>query len=121
MPALIISTSIDLLRVTTDNIVYIASEGNYSNLVLSDGETRLVTLQLGQIERLIGEQLKDTCGDFVRIGKSLIVNKNYIFYIHPAKQQLMLSNGNGVKYTLSASREALRMLKDLLCEMVTGE
>ena len=49
---LIITTTNDLLRLQYDNIVYIASDGNYSQFLLSGGDMRMVTVQLGQIERL---------------------------------------------------------------------
>ena len=50
---LIITTTNDLLRLQYDNIVYITSDGNYSQFLLSGGDMRMVTVQLGQIERLI--------------------------------------------------------------------
>ena len=50
---LIISTSIDLVRIAPDRIVYIASDGNYSTLVQTDNEVRLLSYQLGQIEKMI--------------------------------------------------------------------
>lgn len=54
---LIITTTNDLLRLQYDNIVYITSDGNYSQFLLSGGDMRMVTVQLGQIERLIERQL----------------------------------------------------------------
>ena len=50
---LIISTSIDLVRIAPDKIVYIASDGNYSTLVQTDNEVRMLSYQLGQIEKMI--------------------------------------------------------------------
>ena len=46
---LIISTSIELVRIAPDKIVYIASDGNYSTLVQTDNEVRMLSYQLGQI------------------------------------------------------------------------
>lgn len=54
---LIISTSIDLVRIAPDKIVYIASDGNYSTLVQTDNEVRMLSYQLGQIEKMISTQL----------------------------------------------------------------
>lgn len=48
---LVISTSIDLVRIAPDRIVYIVSDGNYSTLVQTDNEVRMLSFQLGQIER----------------------------------------------------------------------
>ena len=111
---LIISTSNDLLRVAASHILYISSDGNYCNFFQTGGEMRLVTFQLGQIERMIADQLPELSQNFVRIGKSLIINRNYVYYIHVPKQQLILVDGQQNRYTLSASKEALKALKDLI-------
>ena len=44
---LVISTSIDLVRIAPEKIVYIASDGNYSTLVQTDNEVRMLSFQLG--------------------------------------------------------------------------
>ena len=54
---LIIATSVDLVRIAPDRIVYISSDGNYSTLIQADGETRMLSFQLGQIEKMIASQL----------------------------------------------------------------
>lgn len=111
---LVISTSNDLLRVAASHILYISSDGNYCNFFQTGGEMRLVTFQLGQVERMIADQLPELSKHFVRIGKSLIINLNYIYYIHVPKQQLILVDGQQNRYTLSASKEALKALKELI-------
>jgi len=111
---LVISTSNDLLRVAASHILYISSDGNYCNFFQTGGEMRLVTYQLGQVERMIAEQLPELSTQFVRIGKSLIINLNYVYYIHVPKQQLILVDGQQNRYTLSASKEALKALKELI-------
>ncbi|MDR1369119.1 MAG: LytTR family transcriptional regulator DNA-binding domain-containing protein [Dysgonamonadaceae bacterium] len=111
---LIISTSNDLVRVMPDRIVYISSDGNYSNLIQIDGESRLLSYQLGQIEKMISRQLGNEGFIFIRIGKSLIINRNFIHYINIVKQKIVLSDAATVNYTLSASREALKQLKELI-------
>lgn len=110
---LVISSSTELIRIPAKQILYIASDGNYSMLHLVGGEARMVTHQLGEIASLIDHQLRDVqC--FGRIGKSLIINLNYVYYINIPKQQLVLYDNQQGKYTLSASREALKGLKDAI-------
>ena len=108
---LIISTTNDLLRLQYDNIVYITSDGNYSQFLLSGGDMRMVTVQLGQVERLIGSQLGIFGRLFIRIGKSLIINRDYIYYININQQRLELNDKVNQKYTVQASLEALKQLK----------
>lgn len=111
---LVISTSIDLVRIAPDRIVYIASDGNYSTLVQTDGEMRMLLFQLGQIEKMISSQLGNAGNIFIRIGKSLIINRSYIYYINIPKQKLTLSDVKSFSHTVTASKEALKQLKELL-------
>lgn len=111
---LIISTSIDLVRIAPDKIVYIASDGNYSTLVQADNEVRMLSYQLGQIEKMISSQLGSEGNVFIRIGKSLIINRSYIYYINITKQKLTLSDVASFSHTVTASKEALKQLKELL-------
>ena len=103
---LIFPTSIDLVRIAPDRIVYISSDGNYSTLVQADGEVRMLSFQLGQIEK-------------IRIGKSLIINRSYIYYINVPKQKLVLSDVASFSHTMSASKEALKLLKELIEKEIT--
>jgi DNA-binding LytR/AlgR family response regulator len=108
---IIISKGTEFLRVPQDKLVYISSEGNYSNVVTVDNRQRLVTYQLGQLEGMIGEQLGSNDTNFLRIGRSLIINIDYIYLIDISKQQLVLSDCAGCYHELSASREVLIKLK----------
>lgn len=111
MKYIVISKGTELLRVPADKLMYVSADGNYSNVVTLDGKARLVSLQLGQIEDLIGDQLGDEGGDFIRLGRGLIININYIYLIDVAKQQLVLSDCAGSWHDLTASREVLGKLK----------
>ena len=85
---LVISTSIDLVCIAPERIVYISSDGNYSTLVQTDNEARMLSYQLGQIEKMISSQLGNEGNIFIRIGKSLIINRSYIYYLNIPKQLL---------------------------------
>lgn len=111
---LVISTSNDLVRIAPEKIVYISSDGNYCNLVQSDNETRLLSFQLGQIETMIHDQLGTGGNQFIRIGRSHIINRNYIYYINIQNQKLILSDVTRFTHTVSASKEALKQLKELI-------
>lgn len=111
---LVISTSIDLVRIAPEKIVYIASDGNYSTLVQTDNEVRMLSYQLGQIEKMISSQLGSDGNIFIRIGKSLIINRSYVYYINIPKQKMILSNIALFNHTVTASKEALKQLKELI-------
>ena len=111
---LIISTATDLVRIAPEKIVFISSDGNYCNLVQTDNETRLLTFQLGQIQDMIHDQLDRDGDSFIRIGRGLIINRNYVYYVNIQSQKLVLSDNSRFTHTVSASKEALKQLKDLI-------
>ena len=119
-----ISTSTELVRVATDEIVYVRADGNYSDLMLTNGKSRKMTFQLHFFDEVF-QQLQNNM--FVRVGRSLIVNKRYIFVINLPEQQLILSGGDmkepivfyGQPKTdspqnITLAREGLKQLKELL-------
>ncbi|MBQ5357808.1 MAG: LytTR family transcriptional regulator [Alistipes sp.] len=110
----IISTSLDLVRIAPEHIIYISSDGNYSTLFQTDGETRILSFQLGDIERMIESQLGAEGKVFARIGRSLIINLSYVYYINIPKQKLILSDADRFSHTVTASKEALKQVKEFL-------
>ncbi|MCR5157828.1 MAG: LytTR family transcriptional regulator DNA-binding domain-containing protein [Prevotella sp.] len=108
-----ISTSTELVRVATDEIVYVRADGNYSDLVLTNGKSRKMTFQLHFFDEVF-QQLQNNM--FTRVGRSLIVNRRYIHVINLTEQMLIFS-GQQIKGDIkpvNVSREALRQLKELL-------
>ncbi len=108
------STSGELIRVPSEAVVIITADGNYSVVSLADGSEYVVNLQLGQIERKLMDFVTDNDNRFIRIGKKLIVNREYISYINPTRQKLIVSDCRTFKHEATASREALKALKEYL-------
>lgn len=112
---LIISNTAELIRLHTEDILCIEADGNYSTLHVMGDEKRVVLFQLGQLELMISTQLGEEAEAFVRIGRSLIVNRNYIYYINPSRQILLLRDPSGRRYeTQKASHDSLKKLKELI-------
>ena len=112
---IIISSTNELVRVLPERIVYISSDGNYSTMVLHDKTEHLFTFNLSHFQKLIEKQLKDEASQFIRIGKSLIINRDYIYRVNLTKHPLVMSDmALNQDFMLSASKEALKQLKQLL-------
>ena len=111
---IVISTSTELLRIPSDRLMYITSEGNYSKVYTQDGHYHLVAYQLGQIEDKISDQLGEDETPFIRIGKSLIVHRDFIHMIDVSEQTIVISDCLGQYHKLTASRKALIGIKVLL-------
>lgn len=108
-----ISTSTELVRVATDEIVYVRADGNYSDLILTNGKSRKMTFQLHFFDKTF-KRLQNNM--FVRVGRSLIVNKRYIHVINLTDQMLVFSGQQiyGDIKPVNVGREALKTLKELL-------
>lgn len=107
-----ISTSVELVRIQTDDIAFIAADGNYSDVYLTNGNPHKMTFKLHFFDEML-QRLADN--NFIRVGKSLIVNRSYIYIINIVTQELVLS-GNRLKadFKLKASKEALKQLKCIM-------
>ena len=105
----------ELLRVSKPCIVYIEASGNYSIINQANGARGMVGLAMSGMEQmLIASSGEEKSVKFARVGKSHIINLNYIFSINPLKQKLVLSDQKTFSYTLDISKDALRKLKDML-------
>ena len=117
-PVIVISKGTELLRVPSVRLVYISADGNYSNIVTQDNRSMMVSYQLGQIEDMIGNQLGESVNNFIRLGRGLIINSDFIYSIDVAKQRLILSDCLNCYHELSASREVLIKLKAYLDALI---
>ena len=113
MEKLVFGLANQLMRINLDDIVYVKSDGNYSQVCLYNGVKQTMTIQLHYFEDKIKATSKDN--KFGRIGRSVLVNKDYICMINLTEKQLLLSGHKMMdKWTISASREALKEVKDEL-------
>ena len=111
---LVFTTATEIVRIPSETVVYVSADGNYSVITMADGESLVLTMQLGHVERRIAELLDSDDNRFIRIGKSLIVNSDFIAFINPQRQKMVLSDCRTFRRELTASKEALRALKELL-------
>lgn len=69
-------------------------------------------MNLAHCQQLMENQLGKEAETFIRIGKQLIINREYIFKINMNRQTLIMSDmALNQAFTLSASKEALKQLK----------
>ena len=121
MKHIVLIKGTELLRVPIDRLMYISSDGNYSNVVTQDGRSRLIGLQLGQIEDILNAQFGNSYSNIVRLGRGHIINTDYIYFIDVAKQKLILSDCQGSLHELSVSKEGLRSLMGYFEELIKNK
>lgn len=115
MSMLIIKNKSEVLYLQLDNILYIQADGNYSNIYLADGGViNTLTYQRAEIARIMDEQLpKRKREQFALLGRSYMVNTDYVLRIQPSKQLLTFRVnrfGTTKKITIRATTKALDLL-----------
>ncbi|WP_455162070.1 LytR/AlgR family response regulator transcription factor [Tannerella forsythia] len=111
---LIIKTRDELLRIRISNILYLEADRNYTKLLLTEGIQFTFAINIGKIERMLDTQASDSGSQLVRVGKSYIINKNYILQINLPKQKLLLLVPGSKPRELIVPREPLKALKESL-------
>ena len=89
------------------------SDGNYTNIILTNKLRGIICLNLAQTEKILEERLKEKARCFARIGKRFIINLNYVYQINVIKQRLVLSDYSSFAFQLEISKEALKKLKEI--------
>lgn len=113
--ALTIKNKSEVLYLQLDNILYIQADGNYCNIYLADGGViNTLTYQRAEIARMMEEQIPDYIRKrFVLVGRSYMVNTDYVLRIQPSKQLLTFRVnrfGTTKKITIKATTKALDLL-----------
>ncbi len=102
----------ELLRIDLQKVVYFEADANYTNLYTVNNMKAVIGMNLGSTQQLLAHQSPDNMPVFMRIGKKYIVNTAFICQIHITKQKLVLSDFEHFNFTLPASKEALKTVKE---------
>lgn len=105
-----------LIRIDTQKIVYFEGDGNYTYIITVNKQKVCLTLNLAHTEDALAAQIGKNAKQFMRIGKRFIVNMNYIYQVDIQKQVLMLSDYEHFLFQLPVSKEALKVVKDLVIQ-----
>ena len=105
----------ETLYLRHDNILYVQADGNYCNIYLADGGVlNTLTYQRAEIARLMDEQMPSQARNrFMLLGRSYIVNTDFVLRIQPSKQLLTFNVntfGSTKKVTIKATAKALDLL-----------
>jgi len=111
---LIIKTRDEFLRIRINDILYLEADRNYTKLLLTEGIQFTFAINLGKIEEMLENQVLNSKLILMRVGKSYIINKNYILQINLPKQKLLMLPPGSKPRELVIPKEPLKMLKDIL-------
>ena len=103
-----------LFRIALSQIVCFSADKNYTFLQLTNGQKLVFTFSLQKMEQYLSEKLNEDAKMFARIGKSYIINLNYVYQIDIVKQKLhLLDPVTSKSFVLEISKEALRNLRGI--------
>ena len=111
----------ELLRVNLHKVVYFEADANYTNIYTVNNMKIVVGMNLGNTQQMLSRQSSDNMPVFMRIGKKYIINTHFICQIHIAKQKLVLSDFERFAFTLPASKEALKTVKEMCLQSIDAQ
>ena len=114
---LVFNSRDEMLRIDVSRIVYFEADGNYTYIVTCNKLKSAVCMNLGQMEDVLAQRLKEKKSIFARIGKKFIVNLGFVYKINPLKKQLVLTDFTNFVYQLDVSKEALKSLKEIMVQI----
>lgn len=89
-----------------DEVVYIRANGNYSNIMLAEGE-EIVMERLGVIESKLDKR------HFIRAGRNLLLNRNLIYKVNHKHKSCILRTPAGQEYSVDLSAGGLEAVEKL--------
>lgn len=104
----------ELLRIDMDKIVYFQADGNYTDIVMANGQHASICMNLASMEKVLADNYKERSSLFARVGKSAIVNLVYVYHINLLRHRLVLSDGATFSFNIEVSKEALKKLKEIM-------
>lgn len=109
---------IELLKVRSEDIIYVEAEGNYCCMYLAGGFRQQLWFNRQKFIAIINEQMRTEKPVFISVGRSFIINLAYTYLINPVQGELVLYDRNTPQQIrLHASQEALNKLKDVLKDL----
>lgn len=109
----------ELLILDLTKIACFKADTDYTKAYYMSGLVSMLPMGLNKIENVIAATVpKSLSCDFVRVGRSYIINQAYLYRIQVLHQKLILSDGIKL-LTLPVTKEALKRYKQYIHERYT--
>lgn len=95
------------------------ADTDYTTVYYMSGLTTTLSMGLNKVESIIAAVPKSRTCDYVRVGRSYIINQAFLYQIQVLRQKLILSDGHKL-ITLPATKEALKRYKQYIYEKHAG-
>lgn len=103
---LIFKTKTEVYYLLPEEIVYFASDNNYTNIITASGQKILLSKTIKLIEAELAE-----FDNFIRVHRSYIVNADYISKFNSSDSSIKLNNGISVDVSDRKRKEFMEFMK----------
>lgn len=113
---LILNSRDEIMSINLDEVVYFLADGNFTRIVFDNKLILTVGISMAKMEKILAEFIMKSQSQvkMMRAGKSHIINVSKIVQINILKQQVLLSGGTGIMFTVNISRDAAKQLKQII-------
>lgn len=112
MKKVCVNTRDELLIMDLDRVAFFQANGNYTRLTYISGQVLVLNTGLSGVEKILVNALAKGKSSFVRLGRSLIINEDFLSNINLLKQYLVLSDLDNHNFKLTVPKHLLKLLKD---------
>lgn len=112
---IILNSRDELSIIDLNKIVYFQACGNYTKLYYSNGVETLISVGLSKCGELVSTATPPGAKtSFYRLGRSLIINQQYLHHINVLHQRLILMGEGSNTFTIEVPKAILKAYKSLL-------
>ena len=112
MKKVCVNTRDELLIMDLDRVAFFQANGNYTRLTYISGQVLVLNTGLSGVEKILVNAIPKGKSTFVRLGRSLIINEDFLSNINLLKQYLVLSDLDNHNFKLTVPKHLLKLLKD---------
>lgn len=112
MKKVCVNTRDELLIMDLDRVAFFQANGNYTRLTYISGQVLVLNTGLSGVEKILVNAIPKGKSSFVRLGRSLIINEEFLSNINLLKQYLVLSDLDNHNFKLTVPKHLLKLLKD---------
>ena len=100
----------EIVVVDLSKVAYIKAEGYYSRFCYVNGTSVLVSVGIGRIEKMLREKGEHDKSDFVRTGRSHIINIRRVSYVSLSTTTIRLADETGQSCILQLTKNELKLV-----------
>lgn len=103
----------DVLGGALPHVLYFKADDHYTHVYTDSGTHMVMPFGLSKVETAIAQRLPEN-NFLLRLGRSHIVNIQYIYHVNMLKQSVLLADSHGQMHPLHFSRQVLQSLMEHL-------